>query len=313
MQELLNYTERMTRSLISSLPSGKYSFIDYLDNNGITQNEIPIKVIITINGDTAIVDFTGSADQQEGSVNAVYGITLSTVHYVFRSLIGLDVPNNSGCLIPISIIAPSGSIVNANHPAPVAGGNVETSQRIVDVLLGALAQACPGRIPAASQGTMNNVSIGGWNPETNRYFTYYETIGGGMGASMSSDGVSAVHSHMTNTLNTPIEALEYAYPMRIKRYEIRRNSGGKGKHHGGDGIIREIELLNNVQVTLLSERRSTSPYGLEGGEPGQMGENELIHDNEKIPLPGKGSFYVSCGDVLCIKTPGGGGFGKENG
>ena len=312
MQELLNYTERMTRCLIANLPGGKYSFIDRLDNNGITEKEIPIQVTITINDDTAIVDFSGSADQQEGSVNAVYAITLSAVNYVFRSLIGLDVPNNSGCLIPISIIAPPGSIVNAVHPAPVAGGNVETSQRIVDVLLGALAQACPDRIPAASQGTMNNVSIGGWDPELNRYFTYYETIGGGTGASMSGDGVSAVHSHMTNTLNTPIEALEYSYPLRIIRYEIRKNSGGKGQHLGGDGIIREIELLTDAQVTLLTERRSTSPYGLAGGEPGQMGENVLIHGDDTIPLPGKGSFYVSRGDILSIKTPGGGGFGKVN-
>ena len=215
MQELLSYTERMTRRLISELPNGKFSFSDRLDNNGINDEEIIIKVTITINGDTALVDFTGSALQQESSVNAVYAITLSAVNYVFRSLIGLDVPNNSGCLIPVQIIAPKGTIVNASFPAPVAAGNVETSQRIVDVLLGALAQACPDRVPAASQGTMNNVSIGGWDPERNQFFTYYETIGGGMGASSSCDGVSAIHSHMTNTLNTPIEALEFAYPLQV--------------------------------------------------------------------------------------------------
>lgn len=309
MQELLHYTERMTRRLISDLPNGKFSFTDRLDNNGISEEEIIIKVSITIANDSALVDFTGSAPQQVGSVNAVYAITLSAVNYVFRSLIGLDVPNNSGCLIPIQIIAPLGTIVNAVHPAPVAGGNVETSQRIVDVLLGALAQACPDRIPAASQGTMNNVSIGGWDPYRNRYFTYYETIGGGTGASRKSDGVSAIHSHMTNTLNTPIEALEYTYPLQVIRYSIRENSGGKGAHSGGDGIVRDVKLLTNAQITLLSERRATSPYGLAGGESGQKGENKLIHGSEEIALPGKGTFYGAKDDILCISTPGGGGYG----
>ena len=309
MQELLHYTERMTRRLISELPNGKFSFTDLLDNNGIIEKEILIKVTITIENDTAQVDFTGSAPQQEGSVNAVYAITLSAVNYVFRSLIGLDVPNNSGCLIPIQIIAPQGTVVNALHPAPVAGGNVETSQRIVDVLLGALAQACPDRIPAASQGTMNNVSIGGWDPYRNRFFTYYETIGGGTGASELSDGVSAIHSHMTNTLNTPIEALEYTYPLQVIRYCIRENSGGNGAHRGGDGIVRDVKLLTNAQITLISERRVTSPYGMAGGEPGKRGENKLIHGSKEISLPGKGSFYSSAGDILSISTPGGGGFG----
>jgi len=310
MQELLNYSERMTRHLISELPNGKFYFEDQLDNDGISESEITIKVAITIKDDFALVDFTGSASQQEGSVNAVYAITLSAVNYVFRSLIGLDVPNNSGCLAPIKIIAPLGTVVNAVHPAPVAGGNVETSQRIVDVLLGALSQACPDRIPAASQGTMNNVSIGGWDPEKGRYFTYYETIGGGTGAAHNRNGFSAIHSHMTNTLNTPIEALEYAYPLQVNRYEIRRNSGGIGAYNGGDGITREIKLLTDAQVTLLTERRSTSPYGLDGGRAGKNGENKLIKGMKEIQLPGKGSFYASNGDVLTICTPGGGGFGS---
>ena len=312
MQELLQYTERMTRRLISELPNGTVSYEDQLDNNGITNDRITIKVTIRIENDTAIVDFTGSAPQQEGSINAVYAITLSAVNYVFRSLIGLDVPNNSGCLIPITVIAPHGTVVNASHPAPVAGGNVETSQRIVDVLLGALAQACPERIPAASQGTMNNVSIGGWDPYRNRFYTYYETIGGGTGASMSSDGTSAIHSHMTNTLNTPIEALEYAYPLQVIRYSIRENSGGIGEHRGGDGIVRQIKLLADGQVTLLTERRITQPYGLAGGGAGQNGENKLMHSGEEISLPGKGSFYASAGYVLSISTPGGGGFGSKH-
>lgn len=312
MQELLYYSERMTRRLISTLPDGKFSFIDYLDNNGISDEKIVIKVAITIENDSAVIDFTGSAVQQEGSVNAVYAITLSAVNYVFRSLIGLDVPNNSGCMVPITLIAPEGTVVNAMAPAPVAGGNVETSQRIVDVLLGALAQACPERIPAASHGTMNNLSIGGWDPTRKRYFTYYETIGGGTGASQTKDGISAIHSHMTNTLNTPIEALEYAYPLRVLRYEIRRKSGGRGMHYGGDGIIREIKLLTKAQVTLLTERRITLPYGLAGGEPGEKGENRLVHEGEQIDLPGKGSYYAAEGDIISISTPGGGGYGLKN-
>jgi N-methylhydantoinase B len=309
MQELINYTEHITRRLISNIPNGIYTFKDYLDNNGITELNIPIMVTISIENDSATVDFTGTASQQEGSVNAVYAITVSAVNYVFRTLIGLDVPNNYGCLIPIKIIAPSGTVVNATHPSPVSGGNVETSQRIVDVLLGALAQACPDQIPAASQGTMNNISIGGWDQEKGGYFTYYETIGGGTGASLKRDGISAIHSHMTNTLNTPIEALEYTYPLQIIRYEIRRNSGGKGIHKGGDGIVREIKLLTAAQVTLLTERRSTSPYGFAGGEPGLKGENKLLRENNEITLPSKGSFELSAGDIIRISTPGGGGYG----
>lgn len=313
MDELLQYTERMTRRLLSELPDGTYAFEDHLDNNGFNDIEIPIRVAITIHGDSALVDFTGSAPQQESSVNAVYAITVSAVHYVFRSLIGLDIPNNTGCLLPVDIIAPPGTVVNATRPAPVAGGNVETSQRIVDVLLGALSQACPQRVPAASQGTMNNISIGGWDPSRNKTFTYYETIGGGAGASSSGDGISGIHSHMTNTLNTPIEALEYAYPLQVVRYCLREKSGGDGLYRGGDGIIREIKMLTDAQVTLLTERRQTKPYGLAGGEPGHNGNNNLIHDNQKVVLPGKGSFYFSAGDVLSISTPGGGGFGKKDG
>ena len=234
-EQLLAYTERMTRALIASLPEGSYSFTDVLDDDGVNPDPIPITVTVTIEGETAKVDFTGSAPQQQGSVNAVYAITLSAVYYVFRCLLGLDVPNNAGCLAPIEVIAPAGTVVNALPPSPVAGGNVETSQRIVDVLLGALAQACPEKVPAASQGTMNNVTIGALTPsplpvgdgQGVRGFTYYETIGGGMGARPSSDGPSAVHSHMTNTLNTPVEALEYAYPMRVLRYEVRKGSGGR--------------------------------------------------------------------------------------
>jgi N-methylhydantoinase B len=310
MQALQTYTGRMTRRLLGSIPDGVYSFTDYLDSDGITDIPIPITTTITVKEDTARIDFTGSAPQQVGSVNAVLAITLSAVSYVFRCLLGVDAPHNSGCLEPLEVIAPAGSIVNALPPAPVAGGNVETSQRIVDVLLGALAQACPDRVPAASQGTMNNLTIGGRNPLNDLPFTYYETIGGGMGAHPGANGLSALHSHMTNTLNTPVEALEYTYPLRVTRYGIRRGSGGAGAFQGGDGICREFLLLADAQVTLISERRLFAPYGLQGGEPGKTGWNMLIRQGEARPLPGKGSFDLRAGDRLLICTPGGGGFGK---
>ena len=261
MQGLLAYAERMTRRLLDDLPDGEYTFRDCMDNDGITSQPVEIAVKISIRGDEAVVDFSGSSPQSKGSINAVYAITLSAVYYVFRSLIGLDIPSNSGCLAPVHTIIPEGSIVNAKHPAPVAGGNVETSQRIVDVLLGALAQAVPDRVPAASQGTMNNLSIGGWDPERQRAYAYYETIGGGMGARPDRDGADAIHTHMTNTLNTPVEALEFAYPFRVRRYGIRSGSGGDGRFRGGDGTSREIELLQDAKVTILSDRRQSSPYG----------------------------------------------------
>ncbi len=313
MAALLAYTERMTRRLLAGLPDGHYTFTDYLDDDGVEAGlrpaPIPITVAVTIHGETATVDFTGSAPQQKGSINAVYAITLSAVYYVFRCLLGLDVPNNTGCLAPIQVIAPPGSVVNALLPAPVAGGNVETSQRIVDVLLGALAQAAPGRVPAASQGSMNNLTIGGFDPGRGGPFAYYETIGGGTGALPDRPGLSAIHSHMTNTLNTPAEALEYAYPLRVVRYQVRRGSGGRGRHPGGDGIRRDLQTLADAQVTLLTERRRFPPYGLAGGDPGRPGENVLIRDGVEAPLPGKGAFELKAGDILSIRTPGGGGYG----
>ncbi len=320
MNQLMAYTERMTRHLLASLPDGDYAFSDSLDNDGITPDPVPVAVKVSIRGEQAVVDFTGSAPQQQGSINAVEAITLSAVYYVFRCLLGLDVPNNAGCLAPIQVIAPAGTVVNALPPAPVAGGNVETSQRIVDVLLGALAQACPEKVPAASQGTMNNVTIGGSLPlfpkemrgaGGGRAFAYYETIGGGMGARPNADGVSAIHSHMTNTLNTPVEALEYAYPLRVRRYKVRAGSGGEGKFRGGDGIVREVEVLTDCQVTLLTERRERGPYGLAGGRSGAAGENVIIRAGKEIALPSKGSVDLKAGDVLSIRTPGGGGYGVK--
>lgn len=312
MHSLLVYTERMTRNLLKSIPNGRYEFQDYMDGDGIHDQPALIRVAIGINDDEAVVDFQGSASQQAGSINAVYAITLSAVYYVFRCLIGLDVPNNSGCLAPVRVMAAPGSLVNALSPAPVAGGNVETSQRIVDVLLGALAQAVPDRVPAASQGTMNNLTLGGWDPFRNRHFAYYETIGGGSGASISLDGASAVQSHMTNTLNTPVEALEFFYPLRVRQYSIREASGGAGEFRGGDGIQRDLEILAEMQATILSERRKTSPYGLAGGEDGKPGKNVLVRQEQNQVLPAKGSFSLLPGDILSISTPGGGGYGGRH-
>ncbi len=310
MDALLRYSERMTRQLISTLPNGCYRFEDALDDDGFTEKPADIRVAIMIEDEQVTVDFSGTDAQRPGSINAVYPVTLSAVAYVFRCVLGLDIPANSGCLRPIHVIAPEGTLVNARRPAAVAAGNVETSQRIVDVLLGALAQACPDRIPAASQGTMNNLTIGGWDQRHNRPFAYYETIGGGMGAGPQFDGASGRHSHMTNTLNTPVEAVEYAYPFRIARYALRDESGGNGQHQGGDGIVRTYEFLQPAEVTLLSDRRITKPYGLEGGAPGQPGRNQLKQNGIEKDVSGKCSFPVEAGDQLTIETPGGGGFGE---
>jgi N-methylhydantoinase B len=284
-----------------------------LDDDGAGRKPVRIRVAVRIRGTSAEVDFTGSDPQVEGSVNANLAITLSATMYVFRSIIPGEVPYNSGLLRPIRLVAPGGSIVNARPPAAVAGGNVETSQRITDVLLGALSKAVPGRVPAASSGTMNNITFGGMNPASGRNFAYYETIGGGMGASPERDGLSGVHTHMTNTRNTPVEALEHYLPVRVRRYSIRRGSGGKGRFRGGDGIVREFELLAPAQVNILSERRRYAPYGLAGGEPGKTGRNVLVRDGRKLRLRGKASFHAKTGDKVIVATPGGGGYGKARG
>jgi N-methylhydantoinase B len=261
---------------------------------------------------SVVVDFTGSDPQVQGSVNAVEAITYSAVFYVFRCLVADDVPATSGLMRPVRVIAPAGTVVNAVPPAAVAGGNVEMSQRIVDVLLKALAPALPGRIPAAASGTMNNLTIGGIDPGTGMPFAYYETIAGGMGAHATNDGVSGVHTHMTNSLNTPAEALEYAYPVRVTQYGLRRGSGGEGRHRGGDGVVREIEVLTDAEVTMLSDRRKRGPYGLEGGSAGVAGKNEIVRlDGSVEPMPSKGSARLKKGERIRVETPGGGGFGGQ--
>ena len=308
---LIAYSSRMMRRAIAEIPDGVYEAEDALDDDGITDQEIRIRVRLAIKGEQAQVDFTGSSPQVTGAINAVEAITASAVSYCFRCLVGSDVPASAGLIEPIEVIAPRGTVVNANPPASVAGGNVETSQRIVDTVFKALAQAVPDRIPAASQGTMNNLTIGGIDPRTGAEFSYYETVAGGMGARPAADGMSATHTHMTNSLNTPAEALEYAYPLRVREYRIRKGSGGKGKHRGGDGTIREIETLARARMALLSDRRKRAPYGLQGGQDGERGRAFIIRrDGSREPLAAKGNWQLDPGDRVRIETPSGGGWGK---
>ncbi|HEU5336615.1 MAG TPA: hydantoinase B/oxoprolinase family protein [Terriglobales bacterium] len=315
-RDLLDYSERMMRAFLQQVPPGTYRAEDALDDDGVSGR--PIRIAVAINfrkrakaGPLVTVDFTGSDSQVQGAINAVEAITWSACFYVFRCLLAEDVPATAGLMRPIEVIAPAGTVVNARPPAAVAGGNVETSQRIVDVLLRALAQAVPQRIPAAASGTMNNLTIGGKDPRSGEPFAYYETVAGGMGARPTKPGVSGVHTHMTNSLNTPAEALEYAYPLRVRRYSLRRGSGGKGKHRGGDGIVREIEVLAESEVTLLADRRQGRPYGLQGGEPGAAGRTDVLrHNGKRETLAGKASVRLKAGERIRVETPGGGGWGK---
>jgi len=337
--DLLDYSEELMRAFLQRVPVGEYRAEDFLDGDGISERPIKIAVMVkvhhapakrrqgavaTAGEDTGAtrgrvrprhivtVDFAGSDAQVEGSVNAVAAITYSACFYVFRCLLAEDVPAAAGLMRPIQVIAPEGTIVNAHPPAAVAGGNVETSQRIVDVLLRALAQAIPGRIPAAASGTMNNLTIGGIDPRTGEPFAYYETIAGGMGARPGKPGVSGVHTHMTNSLNTPAEALEYAYPLRVRRYSLRPGSAGEGKFRGGDGIVREIEVLTDCKVTLLADRRARGPWGLSGGADGAPGKTFITrHDGSVEPMPGKFSTRLRRGERITIETPGGGGWGQS--
>jgi len=304
------YTERILRQTIRAIPDGRYGFEDVMDDDGITAGPVRIAVDVTIRGDRALVDFSRSARQVEGGINANFAITCSAVLYVFRCLVEEDIPFNTGLMRPLEISAPRGLVVNAEFPAACAAGNVETSQRIVDVLLGALARAVPDKIPAASQGTMNNIAFGGRDPRRGRAFAYYETIGGGMGAGGSGPGLSGVHTHMTNSLNTPLEALENYLPLKIRRYGLRKGSGGRGAERGGEGIIREYEFLVPADLTIMSERRKRSPYGLRGGGPGAPGRNTLIAHGRQTVLDSKVNVRIRPGDVLRVETPGGGGYGR---
>lgn len=326
MRELQEYSEELMRAFLSQAPRGAYQAEDFLDDDGAGSGPVRIAVKMNFSSPsgrqkfarqsrpTITVDFTGSSPQVSGSINAVEAITYSACFYVFRCLLQEDVPAAAGLMRPVRVIAPAGTVVNARPPAAVAGGNVETSQRIVDVLLRALAQALPDRVPAGSSGTMNNLTIGGIDPRSGRPFAYYETIAGGMGARPGRNGVSGVHTHMTNSLNTPAEALEHAYPLRVTRYTLRQGSGGAGRFRGGDGIVREVELLADSEVTLLADRRARGPYGLNGAGDGAPGRTVIVHkDGTEEIVPGKMSVRLRKGDRVRVESPGGGGWGKTSG
>ena len=304
LDELNAYAERLARNAIEQIPDGRYTFADELDDDGFGHEHIPLHVAIDICGSDVHIDFTGSSPQVEGNLNCPLPVAAASVYYVFRCLMPEQMPACAGSMRSVSLHAPEGSILNARRPAAVAAGNVETSTRVVDLLLGALAQAIPEQIPAASHGSMNNLAMGSRSSE--HPWAYYETIGGGMGASAAGAGISAVQTHMTNTLNTPIEALEMTYPLRIERYAVRHQSGGQGRYTGGNGIIRDYRFLEATQVTLLTERRASRPWGLGGGDAGLAGENRV----DGMAIAAKVSLALQSGQVLSIATPGGGGWGR---
>jgi N-methylhydantoinase B/oxoprolinase/acetone carboxylase alpha subunit len=310
---VLDYGERRMRAAVAAMPDGEWTFWDVLDSSGPRESQQrPVRVVVTlrVEGESVSFDFTGSDPQQPGNVNAVAAVTESAVGFALRSVVDPGIPANGGAMRPVRVVVPPGSVVGAVPPAAVGAGNVEVSQRVADVCLGALAEALPGRVGAASQGTMNNVMIGS---RSGRPWVYYETVGGGQGGRprAGAHGMSGVHTGMTNTKNTPIEAFERAFPMRVLRYRLRSGSGGAGAASGGDGIERELEVLEPCTVSLITERRSSRPWGLDGGEPGAAGENWLLRHGADAweQLPDKCTVELKAGDVVRMLTPGGGGFG----
>jgi N-methylhydantoinase B len=299
-EEVIAYTERRTREAIRALPDGEHGAEDFMEGDGMTDEDIPIKATVTIEDDSIVIDFAGTADSVRGNVNCPLPVTRSACYFALRVLLPKDIPANAGTYAPLEIEAPEGSLVNARYPAAVVAGNVETSNRIADAVLAALSGFAPEAVPAQGQGTMNNTIIGGPG------WTYYETIGGGQGASARGPGPSGVHVGMSNTLNTPVEAFELEYPMRVERYELLYGSGGEGEHRGGDGIVRSVRVLEPASLSLLTDRRRHAPRGIEGGEPGEVGKN-LMNDEE---LPPKVSRDLEEGDVVTVRTPGGGGYGQ---
>ena len=311
MKALMDYSERATRSAIRRIPDGTYAADDYLDDMLPGGDPVLIRARINVLGDRITVDFSGSSPQQPGPLNAVEAVTRSAVYYCTRALMLDDVPMNDGCFRPVTVRAPSGTVVNATFPSAVSGGNVETSQRIVDTVLRALAEGLPSVIPAAGQGTMNNVTFGGWDASRGRPFVWYETLGGGMGGGPQREGLSGVHVAMSNTRNTPIESIEMELPVRIAGYSLRRETGGRGQFRGGDGLERIYEFLEHAEGTIISERRRFAPWGLAGGDAGTPGQNFLrLSSGEILPLGSKARFTVEKGDQLVVRTPGGGGWGE---
>ena len=306
MAELNDYADRIFKSMLVKLNPGQYVFQDFLDDDGFGSDAIPLQVSLEIDSKQAILDFAGSAKMVPGNLNCPEAVVAAAVYYCFRCLMPDESPSCEGLFRRIHIKTEQGSIVNAQRPAAVAAGNVETSTRLVDLVFGALSQALPDRIPAASQGTMNNIAMGRIDAESQNRWDYYETLAGGIGGGPQQQGLDCVHSHMTNTLNTPIESLEMHYPLRVRQYSVRRGSGGAGANSGGNGVVREYEFLEPAQLSILTERRSYNPWGLQGGEPGAVGENLLNGE----PLPSKCSLAVKSGDKLMVRTPGGGGWGE---
>jgi N-methylhydantoinase B len=313
MTALLAYADRLVRAGIERIPDGTYEAEDVLDDDGFGAGPLWIRVRLTVHGDALEADFSGTDPQTAGGVNAVAAITSSCVRYALRcvieALLGQALPAGGGAMEAVRLVLPPGSLVDARPPASVAAGNVETSQRIADTVLAALGTALPALMPAQSQGTMNNLTVGGIDPRTGRAFAYYETMAGGMGGGPAGPGLSGVHVHMTNSLNTPVEALEHAYPLRVRHYGLRRGSGGPGAHRGGDGVRRDLELLVAADVSLLTERRERGPRGAHGGGDGERGENLLLRKGLEQSLPAKATFRAEAGDVLSIRSPGGGGWG----
>ncbi|MGH8985945.1 MAG: hydantoinase B/oxoprolinase family protein [Acidimicrobiia bacterium] len=309
--EIVKYGERRMRAALASLPNGQWTFDDVLDSTGPApeqQRSVRVSVTLTIAEDTATFDFTGTDAQRPGNVNAVEAVTVSAVAFALRCATDPTIPANGGAMRPVRVVAPAGTVVAARPPVAVGAGNVEVSQRVADVCLGALAAAVPGRLGAAGQGTMNNVLAGGDG------WVYYETVGGGQGGRPDRAGMSGVHTNMTNTRDTPVEAIERALPLRVRRYRLRRGSGGGGEHPGGDGIERELEVLADTTLSLVTERRISRPWGLAGGEPGARGENWLLRGGDESRaerLPDKCTVHLRAGDVLRLLTPGGGGWGRQ--
>jgi N-methylhydantoinase B len=303
----IDESERRMRAALRAVGEGVYETTDYLeDRNG--DPTIAIVLRLELRDGSARLDYTGTSPQVNFPLNAVFGVTLSGVHYALRAVTDPTIPMNEGCFRPVAVIAPEGSLLNPRRPAPVSGGNVETSMRNADVVLQALARAAPQRVPACSGGTMSNVMLGGTRPD-GRTWAFYETNGCGMGARPTSDGIDAIHVHMTNTLNTPIEAIEREYPLRVTRYEIARGTGGPGRRRGGNGLVRSLELIEGcAHATLLADRHTLQPPGAQGGEPGGCGRHSLARHGTR-PLPAKVSLLLEPGDTLTIETPGGGGYG----
>ena len=310
-EAILAYAERRMRRQLAELPAGEYSGEDQLDDDGTTDEPVLVRVKVTINDDRMVLDFAGSAPQRRGNINAVAPMTHSAVFFAVKILTDPSIPTNAGTFRPVEIRIPDGCFLNAQRPAAVCAGNTETTQRVVDAVLKVFAQFAPERIPAASQGTMNLISVGGRDPRNGRAYTYVETIAGGQGGRPMGPGMDGVQCNMTNTMNTPVEALEISYPLRVERYELSEGSGGAGQHRGGDGVVRALRVLDHdARVSLQSDRRIFSPYGLHGGSDGSRGRNIVIgRDGKEKSYPGKATLTLGSGEMVVVQTPGGGGWG----